>query len=274
MFVRSCVCLAVVALFAIPALPLRAAEDVAPLPNAHAHNDYEHPRPLLDALDHGFCSVEADIYLVDGKLLVAHNRQDLKPERTIEALYLDPLRERVRRNGGKVYRDGPWFMLLIDFKSEAEPTYAVLRETLARYSEMLTECRDGNETRRAVTAVLSGSRPDKTVADEKVRYCGLDGRLDDMASNPPVSLVPLFSENWRAVFKWRGIGPIPDDERAKLRGLVSKAHFEKRTVRFYGTIDKPEVWDVLLAAGVDWINADNLDLLQKYLLARPTAGRP
>ncbi len=47
-----------------------------PLPQAHAHNDYEHERPLLDALSHGFCSVEADIYLVDGALLVAHDRED------------------------------------------------------------------------------------------------------------------------------------------------------------------------------------------------------
>ena len=52
-----------------------------PLINAHAHNDYEHPRPLLDALDHGFCSVEADIYLVEGQLLVAHNRSDVSKER-------------------------------------------------------------------------------------------------------------------------------------------------------------------------------------------------
>ena len=39
-----------------------------PLLHGHAHNDYLHPRPLLDALDQGFCSVEADIFLVDGKL--------------------------------------------------------------------------------------------------------------------------------------------------------------------------------------------------------------
>ena len=32
-----------------------------PLARAHAHNDYEHPRPLRDALDHGFTSVEADV---------------------------------------------------------------------------------------------------------------------------------------------------------------------------------------------------------------------
>ena len=89
-----------------------AAEPV-PLVRAHAHNDYEHTRPLLDALDHGFASVEADIHLVDGQLLVAHDRKSVKPERTLEALYLDPLRERVRKNGGRVYRGGPTITLQI-----------------------------------------------------------------------------------------------------------------------------------------------------------------
>ena len=43
-------------------------EPVTPLLHAHAHNDYEHQRPLYDALDHGYCSVEADIFLVADKL--------------------------------------------------------------------------------------------------------------------------------------------------------------------------------------------------------------
>src|SRR5438093_5049824 len=71
-----------------------AAPTPLPLLHAHAHNDYEHARPLLDALEHGVCSVEADIYLVDGQLLVAHDRQKVSPTRTLQALYLDPLTER------------------------------------------------------------------------------------------------------------------------------------------------------------------------------------
>src|SRR5213595_176008 len=93
----------------------RAAEtvpDPIPLTRVHAHNDYEHKRPLLDALDHGFCSVEADIFLVDGQLLVAHNRGGVRPERTLQALYLDPLRARVKQNGGRVYPNGPEVTLL------------------------------------------------------------------------------------------------------------------------------------------------------------------
>src|SRR5213596_3180460 len=94
------------------ALQLRA--EPIPLIHAHAHNDYEHKRPLLDALDHGFCSVEADIWLINGKLFVAHDFRDVKTNRTLESLYLEPLRERVRKNGGRIYPDGPEFTLLID----------------------------------------------------------------------------------------------------------------------------------------------------------------
>src|SRR5256885_12298392 len=98
-----------------------------PLTRAHAHNDYEHTRPLLDALDHGFCSIEADIWLVDGNLLVAHDRGKVKPDRTLQALYLDPLRERVRRNGGRVFSARPPATLLIYGKTEAQATDAAFR---------------------------------------------------------------------------------------------------------------------------------------------------
>ena len=39
------------------------AAEPTPLLRAHAHNDYEHTRPLLDALECGFGSIEADIHL-------------------------------------------------------------------------------------------------------------------------------------------------------------------------------------------------------------------
>ncbi|HEX4350794.1 MAG TPA: hypothetical protein VH251_10415, partial [Verrucomicrobiae bacterium] len=89
--------------------PLSASEPTLLLTHAHAHNDYEHTRPLFDALDHGFCSVEADIFLVNGQLLVAHRLNQTSPKRTLQALYLDPLRERMGKNHGRVYAGGPEF---------------------------------------------------------------------------------------------------------------------------------------------------------------------
>ncbi|HAW02344.1 MAG TPA: hypothetical protein DCX10_11485, partial [Verrucomicrobiales bacterium] len=85
--------------------------EVNPLPNAHAHNDYHHPRPLLDALDAGFCSVEADVFVVGTQLLVAHDRVDVKPRNTLKDLYLEPLLKRHKINSGSIYPKGPAFYL-------------------------------------------------------------------------------------------------------------------------------------------------------------------
>ena len=75
--------------------------------HAHAHNDYLHDRPLFDALDCGFCSIEADVHLVGDALFVGHSLVQLRPGRTLEKLYLQPLSERVRQNGATRARSTP-----------------------------------------------------------------------------------------------------------------------------------------------------------------------
>src|SRR5258708_2801178 len=88
-----------------------------PFPQAHAHNDYEHTHPLLDALHFGFTSVEADVYLIKNELQVSHTRPILKA-RSLADLYLGPLDSILRVNRGKVYPgyDGT-FYLMIDIKA-------------------------------------------------------------------------------------------------------------------------------------------------------------
>src|ERR1035438_747298 len=73
-------------LLLLPALCFGA--EPVPLVHVHAHNDYEHKRPLFDALDHGFCSVEADIYRVAGQGLLAPQRPPKKTDDTVLAHHL------------------------------------------------------------------------------------------------------------------------------------------------------------------------------------------
>ena len=251
-----------------PATALPEGKALKPLRQAHAHNDYEHKRPLFDALECGFCSVEADIWLVDGKLLVAHARNQVRPERTLQSLYLDPLRERARRNGGRVYPSGPEVTLLVDVKSDAEQTYIALREVLKAYSDLLTVFHSGSTATNAVTVIISGNRDRSLMDKETVRYAALDGRLEDLESNAASHFIPLVSESWTKLFKWRGAGLMPKDEKQKLQQTVTKAHAQGRRIRFWATPDRAEVWKELLDSGVDLLNVDDLAGLQKFLLSR------
>ncbi|POX41396.1 hypothetical protein C3486_09165 [Streptomyces sp. Ru73] len=274
------ICAALLAV-ATPAAAARGGEprrvpgrDPAPLRRAHAHNDYAHDRPLFDALDHGFGSVEADVWLVDGQLLVGHEEAELDPLRTLEALYLDPLWSLVRANGGTVYRGHRLSLqLLVDLKTAGAPAYRELARRLRPYAPMLTVCAAGRVFTRAVTAVVSGDRGARApMAAERVRRAFYDGRLSDLGTAAPASFAPLVSADWSERFRWAGTGPMPAAERAELHRIVAAAHGEGRRLRFWATPDAPgpareAVWRELLAAGVDHLNTDDLAGLERFLRA-------
>ncbi|MFD7705761.1 phosphatidylinositol-specific phospholipase C/glycerophosphodiester phosphodiesterase family protein [Streptomyces sp. NPDC059785] len=243
-----------------------------PLWRAHAHNDYEHPRPLLDALDHRFGSVEADIYLVDGQLLVAHDPVDLDPSRTLEALYLAPLAARVRANHGAVHRGHRTpLQLLVDIKTEGAATYLELDRQLRRYRHLFTTYAHGRVHPGAVTAVVSGDRAARAPMEaQSVRSAFYDGRLTDLGTAAPASFTPLISDNWALNFTWQGTGTFPGAERQKLREIVGSAHAHGQKVRFWGTPDtagaaRDALWGELLAADTDYLNTDDLAGLEAFL---------
>ncbi len=238
----------------------------APLWRAHAHNDYRHAYPLADALAHGFRSVEADIWLTNGALLVAHDFQDTSPEKTLAALYLEPLRVFFSTNLPK--GGARPLTLLIDVKSDAEKTYAVLRAVLRGYADILTRFESNTIHTNAVLVILSGARAEAVLRAEPLRFAALDGREPDLEKNPPVALMPLVSDNWTKHFQWRGVGPMPEVEREKLRQLTRRAHLQGRRLRLWAAPDNEAGWKELFEAGVDLLNTDKLAELEGFLRAR------
>ncbi len=250
--------------------------DAVPLERAHAHNDYEHERPLHDALDHGFKSVEADVWLIDGELVVSHDDPQLPtteaPRGTLESLYLEPLWQEVKANGGSVYAGDPdYFTLLVDIKSEDAATYLALHRELRKYQRMMTRFNPGGVKDGAVTAIVSGNRPRELMESQRVRYAAYDGRLSDLGTSTDQTFVPLISDNWTNNFTWQGVGPMPEAERQKLHDIVATAHANGQRVRFWETPEtqgaREAVWRELIAAEVDYINTDHLAELEAFLLA-------
>ncbi len=231
-------------------------------PRGHAHNDYEHPRPLFDALSHGFTSVEADIHLVDGALLVAHDADEVDPGRTLQKLYLDPLQDHLTRIGKP---ESP-FILLIDIKTQAEPTYRALETVLAEYTPILTTYHQSAMAHGPLMVLISGNRPFEYLKSQTHRLAALDGRLSDL-DNPDLlaSEYPLISDNWKNHFSWRGQGPIPAVEQQRLADWVQQTHSGGHLIRFWGNPDVPAYWQLAQDHGVDLINTDRLEALAEFL---------
>ncbi len=243
---------------------------INPLQRGHSHNDYQRTRPLLEALECGLYSVEADIHLVNDQLLVAHDRKDCRPENTLESLYLEPLRTWANNHKGRIYPDGPPLILLIDFKTPGDITYPKLQETLKNYADLLTEFTDATTHEKAITVILSGDVPRTLLWADSPRWAAVDGRLPDLDTTINVHRIPLISAAWRDAFRWLGMGDFNASERQKLNDLVQRTHEKGCKLRFWGLPFPARMWPVLYESGVDLLNADRIDLLRDFLLAQGT----
>ncbi len=236
---------------------------------AHAHNDYAHERPLFDALDCKFKSIEADVFSIGDSLFVAHDFDDIKQGKTLRNLYLEPLKNIINNNNGSVYGYGEEIILLVDLKNDGLETYKLLHQILENYKKILTTYYLGKKKAGAVAVIVSGNRPIEFMQNQKLRYAAYDGRISEIEAGLSAGFMPLVSENWNKYFTWRGEGGMPLVEKEKLIEIVNSAHKRGYMLRFWATPDKPEnkrdaVWKVLKNADVDLIGTDDLKALRKY----------
>lgn len=224
--------------------------------SGHSHNDYMHEHPLFDALSYGYKSIEIDVWLHDGKLVVSHNPTDLDKKKDIEELYLKPIQERIRANGGRVYAgDTTPTVFMVEFKSEPEAAYIKLKELIEKYKGLFCD-RMGQGG--PVKLLLTGNRPWTTLLKGMERYVTADGAISQSADPAPAYIIERVSDPYTDHFTWRGKGDMPSGQKAKLEKLVKTAHEHGRQIRFYACPENENIWRTLLDAGVDWINVDDL----------------
>lgn len=242
----------------------------APLPNGFAHNDYRHKHPLHDALDNGFTNIEADIFLKNNKLIVAHVFPYFKGKRTLETLYFKPLLDRITSNNGRVYPNyNTPVILMIDIKTGANDTYEALKPLLEKYKSILSGLENGKMVYRAVTVVLSGHKPYGSIENEEDRLAFIDEDLRKVPRDSTYSNVfSMASCKYSKMIRWDGKGIIPNAEKVKLCAFVTMAHKLGEKVRLWASPEKKVVWDELLNCGVDLINTDRLPALKNYLSTR------
>jgi len=73
-----------------PSDRLLNTKGIIPVP-CHSHNDYWREDPLLEAIELGCTSVEADVRLKDRELYVAHKKEEIRKDLTLKKLYINPL---------------------------------------------------------------------------------------------------------------------------------------------------------------------------------------
>ena len=213
----------------------------------HSHNDYVQARPFWEAYEAGANSIEADVYLVDGKLYVAHEKNEINPERTLEKLYLEPLNKIVKSKKRQELQ------ILIDLKTSAEPTLKAVQEAITKYPKLAK----AHSKNKFIKFVISGNRPSISEYSKYPSYIFFDHQSLKDLDKGDKSKIALVSFSFGSYSKWKGIDQISDSEISKLKASIDKVHELGYLIRFWGTPDTSIAWQTFYELGVDFINTDN-----------------
>ena len=223
----------------------------------HSHNDYTHEHPLFDALSYGYKSIEIDVWLHNGKLIVDHDGLGLDGKKDIEELYLLPIIERVKAHHGWVYDgDTTPTIFMVEFKNDPEAGYVVLKQFIDKYKSLFAD-RMGRGG--PIKLLITGHRPWLSLRTGNELYITADGDINQSTDSLPPYILERVSDPYSSHFSWKGRGTMPKAQKEKLLYMVKLAHVHNRQIRFYGLPQNENVWRELLNDGVDWINVDKLE---------------
>jgi hypothetical protein len=262
----------------------------------HSHNDYTRHIPLFEALASGCISVEADVHLKGGDLLIGHTSKGLRRSVNLRRMYLGPLELMLgKRKARLAEKDGPWqglfdsdtkqtLVLLIDQKSAGPQTFAELHSQLQplRDLDYLTYWNGTDKIMRPITIVASGKAPfDSIMAlPNERRDIFYDAPLetlpsidDDFSTNPPTFKYNISNSHYASTeyvnaVTWRPsdahyLYPPTPHGRDMAGSQIEHAASRGLLTRYWGAPTSPPnlrdaAWRHLTGANVGLLNMDDL----------------
>jgi alkaline phosphatase len=223
-----------------------------------AHNDYVQPVPFSNAYNHQVGYIEADVFLQQNDLFVAHTLPEIDNENTLEALYLQPLQKKIIENKGFAYPDPTIpLTLMIDLKSDGVSTLNMLVRKLKKYPELIS-C-------PTLQITISGNVPDPAKWKGFPEYIYFDGRPNTAYSEDQLKRISLISTSFTEHVTWNGKGVLEQEDRRKIASLVNEAHNLGKKIRFWAIPDFRNAWIQLMEMNVDVINTDDVSGLSDFI---------
>jgi alkaline phosphatase len=233
------------------------AQDYTPA-SIFAHNDYVQANPFHDAYNLRVGYIEADVFLHDGELLVAHTRLEIKKQNTLDGLYLKPLSDRIAENNGSAYPGSKQILtLMIDLKTDGVRTLDKVVEILKEFPLLVST--------PTLQVMVSGSVPDPALWINYPDFIHFDGRPAINYTVDQLRRVSMISTSFRDHSKWNGRDPMPQEDKDKIQSLIQAVHAKGKPIRFWATPDFPQAWETLMDLKMDVIVTDNVKELAEYI---------
>ncbi|MFC5683766.1 alkaline phosphatase [Flavobacterium sp. MAHUQ-51] len=212
----------------------------------HSHNDYNQQVPFWDAFANGASSIEADIFLKDNHLYVAHTDKEIQTSRTLESLYLKPLENALKMG----FKKEQTLFFLIDSKTEAVTTLNHLVKSLKKHPAIISNA--------SVKIIISGNRPPATTYSSYPDFIYFDYQeIDKDIAAENLKKVAMVSLNFKNYSSWNGKGRLTHEDYKQVTAAIAQAKAFQKPIRFWASPDSNSAWKALIDLGVDIVNTDS-----------------
>lgn len=225
--------------------------------NIHSHNDYASKLPFYEAYSNETGVIEADVFIVNNELFVAHTSKEITPQNTLKSQYLDPLSNKLKTLGGKAYPGNKPLILMIDIKTDADATLKLIAQELKTYPDLISN--------KNLKVVISGNRPSPANWKEYPDFIYFDGRLNETYTSDQLARVEMISEDLKEITIWNGKGVMTQADAEKVQAIIKKVHNQNKKIRFWATQDNVNTWMTLMNLKVDYIGTDNVPELTHFI---------
>ena len=225
----------------------------------HSHNNYEQAQPLTNALRYKVYSFEADVYLVNDTLKVAHDKKNLPAAPGLLSLYIQPIVQLFDSNKGRISSHKNYApVLMIDIKENGETVIAAVVNIVSAYPSVF----DKKINPKAVQIVISGDRGDRSKWTSWPSFILFDGRINEPYTKEQLKKVAFISDSYLNYAKQK------DSADHLIKQLSEKTHQLKKILRLWAIPDNSSSWTHLKKLGVDIINTDKVEECRKFFDAK------
>ncbi|NHA02308.1 alkaline phosphatase [Mucilaginibacter sp. HC2] len=227
--------------------------------DAHSHNDYKNNIPFFRAYEKGFGSIEADVYAVNGQLMVAHDKKEISAKRSLKILYIDPLIEKFNRDTQRKLR------LLIEIKDDYKAVLPLVIKELKPLEQYFSY--EGHPGRLSI--VMTGAVPPAAEMTNYPDWISFDVDHMDGFNAQQWKKIGLVSFPFSKYLKWNGKGVLNKEEISRVKAGIDSVHKAGKMIRFWETPDTKSSWLALIRLGVDVIGTDKIEELGDFLNKKP-----
>lgn len=220
----------------------------------HSHNDYLQNVPFWVAFSNGLNSIEADIFLVNDSLMVAHTKAEINKKYTLKNLYLNPLKNAIANHNSSITN----LNLFLDVKQNAEKTLTKIISVLNEYPSIVKH--------PDIKIIISGSRPASKYYKNYPDFIYFDHQnLNEKLSPENLKKVAMVSTSFKDFSKWGGKGRLTHTDYRRVDSVIKIAKKYNKPFRFWATPDSKTAWRTFIDLGVNVINTDMPNRCSNYV---------